>query len=86
VGATFRYALYPKVFAWGKIRALEGTMSGYHGSMLSWGAGFDLYFTQHVGVGGGYEYTKLVFERRDTRQFGVDYKYNGPVAYLSIAF
>jgi hypothetical protein len=86
VGATFRYALYPKVFMWGKIRGLEGTMSGYHGSMVSWGAGLDLYFTQHVGVGGGYEYTKLVFERRDTRQFEIDSRYNGPVAYLSIAF
>jgi hypothetical protein len=86
VGAYFRYALYPKVFAWGKIRGLEGTVSGYHGSMLSWGAGLDLYFTQNVGIGGGYEYTKLVYERLDTRQFGLDYSYNGPVAYLSIAF
>lgn len=86
VGAYFRYALYPQVFAWGKIRGLEGTASGYHGNMLSWGAGVDLYVTQHVGIGGGYEHTNLVFEKRDTRQFGLDYSYDGPTAYLSIAF
>lgn len=86
IGAYLRYALYPKVFTWGKVKGLTATISGRHGSLLSWGAGLDLYFTQHVGIGGGYEYVKLVFEKRDTRQFAVDYQYKGPTAYVSIAF
>jgi opacity protein-like surface antigen len=86
VGAYFRYALYPKFFAWGKVKGLTATISGRHGSLLTWGAGLDLYFTQHVGIGGGYEYVKLVFEKRDTRQFALDYEYKGPTAYVSIVF
>jgi opacity protein-like surface antigen len=86
VGASFRYALYPKFFAWGRVKGLKATISGRHGSMLSWGAGLDLFFTQNIGIGGGYEYVKLVFEKEDARQFGLDYKYNGPMAYVSIAF
>src|SRR5664279_1718699 len=30
VGASFRYALYPKVFAWGKVKGMSATISGYH--------------------------------------------------------
>jgi opacity protein-like surface antigen len=86
VGAHFRYALYPKVFVWGKVKGLTATISGRHGSLLTWGAGVDLFFTQHIGIGGGYEYVKLVFEKRDTRQFALDYEYKGPTAYVSIAF
>jgi hypothetical protein len=86
VGAYFRYALYPKVFVWGRIKGLAATISGYHGSMLSWSAGLDWYFTQNIGIGGGYEYVKLVFDKQQTRQFGLDYKTDGPVAYVSIAF
>lgn len=86
VGATFRYALYPKFFAWGTIKGLTGTASGYHGSMLSWSAGLDWYFTKNIGIGGGYEYVKLDFEKLETRQFALSYQTNGPVAYVSIAF
>lgn len=86
VGATFRYALYPKFFAWGTIKGLAGTASGYHGSMLSWSAGLDWYFTKNIGIGGGYEYVKLDFEKLETRQFALSYQTNGPVAYVSIAF
>lgn len=86
VGAYFRYALYPKFFTWGSVKGLSGTASGYHGSMLSWSAGFDWYFTQNVGVGGGYESVRVQFEKLEARQFALDYRYDGPVAYVSLAF
>lgn len=86
VGASFRYALYPKFFAWGTVKGVAGTVSGYHGSLLSWSAGLDWYFTQNIGIGGGYESVKLNFEKLEARQFALDYRTDGPVAYLSIAF
>ncbi|MEO8586181.1 MAG: hypothetical protein ABI584_08465 [Acidobacteriota bacterium] len=86
VGLTFRYALYPKFFAWGTAKGISGTASGYHGSMLSWAAGLDWYFTRNIGIGGGYEYLKLDFEKSEARQFALDYRTDGPVAYVSIAF
>jgi hypothetical protein len=86
VGAYFRYALYPKVFAWGIAKGVTGTASGYHGSMLSWSAGLDWYFTQNVGIGGGYEFVRVDFEKLEVRQFSLNYRYDGPVAYVSIAF
>jgi hypothetical protein len=85
-GAYFRYALYPKVFAWGKVKGVTGTISGTHGSMLDWSAGLDVYFTQNIGIGGGYESLKVVFEKQDARQFGLNEKIDGPVAYVTIAF
>ena len=86
LGAYFRYALYPKFFVWGKVKALTATYHGYHGDMLEWSAGIDWYFTQNIGIGGGYEYVKLEFEKQETRRYGINYKYDGPVAYVSIAF
>ena len=86
VGAYFRYALYPKFFAWGNVKGISGTASGYHGSMLCWSAGLDWYFTKNVGIGGGYESVRLDFEKREARRFALDYRTDGPVAYLSIAF
>jgi hypothetical protein len=86
LGAYFRYALYPKFFVWGKVKALTATYHGYHGDMLEWSAGLDWYFTENIGIGGGYEYVKLEFEKQETRQYGLNYKYDGPVAYVSIAF
>lgn len=86
VGAYFRYALYPKVFAWGMAKGVTGTASGYHGSMLSWSAGLDWYFTQNVGIGGGYESVRVDFEKLEARQFSLNFRYDGPVAYVSIAF
>lgn len=86
VGATFRYALYPRVFAWGKVKGVTGTVSGYHGSMLIWSAGLDWYLTKNVGIGGGYESERIAFERREARRVDLDETVRGPVAYLSIAF
>lgn len=86
VGATLRYALYPKVFAWGTVKGVTGTASGYHGRMLIWSAGLDVYVTKNVGIGGGYEYVRVNFEKLEARQFALDYRTEGPVAYVSIAF
>ncbi len=86
IGATLRYALYPKCFAWGTVKGVTGTASGYHGSMLIWSAGLDLYFTKNIGIGGGYESVRLDFEKLEARQFALHYRTDGPVAYVSIAF
>ena len=57
-----------------------------HAFRPSWAAGLDWYFTRNIGIGGGYEYLKLDFEKREARQFALDYRTDGPVAYVSIAF
>jgi carbonic anhydrase len=80
VGATFRYALYPKLFAWGTVKGISGTAWGYHGSMFSWSAGADWYLTRNIGIGGGYESVRLDVQKLETRQFALDIRYDGPVA------
>jgi hypothetical protein len=62
------------------------TISGYREDMLDWGAGFDCFFSQNVGIGGGYLYTKIKFAHEAADTLAVNYKYSGPLVYLSLAF
>ena len=62
------------------------TISGYSGSFVDFTAGLDYYFTKNVGIGGGYEYSKITYHDANTPQVGIEYKYSGPLVYVSIAF
>ncbi len=87
IGGFFRYTLLPGFFFYGRAKELpQVTVSGYRGSMFDGRAGFDVFFGRNVGIGGAYSYTKIKFARVGADTLEVDYRYSGPLVYLSLAF
>ena len=87
IGAHLRYTLLPGFFAHGRVKWMKATISDYTGSMLDWRAGLDYFFTPNFGIGAVYSQTDInVTKHADKGDVAFDYKYNGPVGYLSIAF
>jgi hypothetical protein len=87
VGAYGRFTLLPGLFITGQARGLPTvTISGYSGSMFDGGAYLDWYPWKNVGIGGGYSYTKIVFERESSPNVRFEYSYSGPLVYLTLAF
>ena len=87
IGADFRYTLLPRFFVEGRVRWMKATISDYTGSMLDWRAGLDYYFTSNFGIGAAWASTDIdVTRQRDRGDLSFEYKYNGPIGYLSIAF
>jgi hypothetical protein len=86
IGGYFRYTLLPQFFVWGKAKGMKATISGDSGSIVDLSAGLDLYVTKNIGLGGGYEYVKITYSNSETKQLSLNYRYSGPMAYLTIAF
>ncbi len=87
IKAYFNYALYPRFFLKASAKGISGTVSGYHGEMWDYRGGLDLFFNQNVGIGGSYQYTRIVFSPAGTSaDLAFTYKYSGPLAYVMIAF
>lgn len=83
----FRYSLYPTLFVYGRAKGITGTIDGYHGEMFDGIAGLEYFFTRNVGLGAGYEYVDIKFSHTgDQAELSFRYKYNGPLAYLSLSF
>ena len=87
VGLDFRYTLLPGFLAEGRVKYMKATISDYTGSMLDWRAGLDYYFTPNFGIGAAWASTDIdVTKHRDDGDISFEYKYNGPIGYVSIAF
>ncbi len=87
VGAHLRYTLLPGFFAHGRVRWMKASISDYQGKMLSARAGLDVYFGEHFGIGAVWDFTDITFEEeREKGTVEFEYRFSGPVAYLTIAF
>jgi hypothetical protein len=86
LGAYFTFTLLPRFFFYAKAKGITGAASGYHAEMLDAKVGLDYYFGQNVGIGAGYNYVTITVQHDETREFRINYKYSGPLAYLSLAF
>ncbi len=87
VGAHFRYTLLPGFLATGRVKYMKATISDYTGKMLDWRAGLDYFFTPNFGIGAVWSSTDLkVTKRQDKGDVEIDYGYEGPLGYVSIAF
>jgi len=87
IGGYLKYTLLPRFFIYGSVKGLPTvTISGHSGSFVDFTAGLDYFFTKNVGLGAGYEYTKITYKDASTPRVGLEYKYSGPLAYLSVAF
>ena len=87
IGAYFDFTLLPQFFVYGKVKWLPKiTISGRSGSMIDATAGLDIFFTKNIGIGGGYEYSKIDYEHPVPGGVDISLKYSGPLAYLALAF
>jgi opacity protein-like surface antigen len=87
IGAYFDFTLLPQFFVYGKVKWLPTiTISGRSGSMIDVTAGLDIFFTKNIGIGGGYEYSKIDYEHDVPDGVNISLKYSGPLAYLTLAF
>jgi opacity protein-like surface antigen len=87
VGAYFNFTLLPQFFVYGKVKWLPKiTVSGRSGTMIDVTAGLDIFITKNIGIGGGYEYTKIDYEHAVPGGVDISLKYSGPLAYLALAF
>jgi len=55
-------------------------------SSLQWRAGLDYYPWKNVGIGAAYDYMDISIEKQVDRTVKLDYKYSGPMVYLSLVF
>jgi hypothetical protein len=87
VKAYFVYSLYPRLFARAAFKGITGTVDSYHGEMTDFRGGLDYFFSQNIGIGGLYQYTKISFSHAGTAaDLAFDYRYSGPLVYVGIAF
>ncbi len=87
IKAYFTYALFPRFFVRAAYKGITGTVDWYHGEMNDFRGGLDYFFTQNVGVGALYQYTKMSFSHAgEALDLAIDYKYSGPLVYVGIAF
>lgn len=87
IGASARYTLLPGLMAHGRVKWMKATIDNYSGSMLDWRAGLDYYLTKNFGVGAVWASTDIDIEKEQERgNVAFNYKYDGPLAYLSFAF
>ena len=88
IGASVRYTLLPGFMAHGRIKWMKATIDQYTGKMLDWRAGLDYYFSKNVGIGAVWSSTDIDIEKELNGGGNVafNYKYDGPLGYLSLTF
>jgi hypothetical protein len=82
----FTFTLMPQLFLSARARGLKATISGSSGSMLEATGTLDLFVTSGIGIGGGYNYTRIDYTRDSDTLTQVRYHYSGPVFYVALAF
>jgi hypothetical protein len=82
----FTFTLMPQLFLNARARGLKATISGSSGSMLQATGTLDLFITSGIGIGGGYNYTRIDYTRDSDTLTKVRYHYSGPVFYVALAF
>ena len=86
-GAFVAATILPRLFVEASVRGFPKiTVSNYTGSDLDVRAGATYFFTKNVGLGVKYQYVKFTFSRNVAARVELDYRYNGPMAYVAAAF
>ncbi len=86
IGAQFRYTLLPGFLASARVRGVGATIDNIKASSLQWRAALDYYPWKNVGFGAAYDYMDISIEKQADRTTELDYKYSGPMVYLSLVF
>lgn len=86
IGAQFRYTLLPGFLFSARVRGIGATIDDIKASSFQWRAGLDYYPWKNVGFGAAYDYMDISVEKQSDPTVELDYKYSGPMAYLSLVF
>ncbi|MCC6132766.1 MAG: hypothetical protein IT186_22795 [Acidobacteria bacterium] len=87
LGAYLRYSFTDSIGVSGQIRGLRGSVGDYYGSMSDFRAMLDWRFSKYVGIGGGYQYVRIRFEKTtEDQDIALTLNYEGPLGYLSFWF
>jgi hypothetical protein len=86
IGAQIRYTLLPGFLATARFRGVGATIDNIKGSSTQLRAALDYYPWKNVGFGAAYDYMDIKVTKEDDPTVELEYKYNGPMVYLSLVF
>ena len=86
-GAYVGVTILPRLFIEASVRGFPTiTVNNYSGNHIDVRAGAVFFFTKNFGLGVKYQYADLEVSRSNAPRVTLDYRYNGPVAFLTAAF
>ena len=88
LGMNLEVALGQSVTIGGNIRAVGANIDPWSGSWVEGVAGINWFITRNFGIGGAYEYQKIILEKKNSNGNDVrfDQRYEGPRAFLVMTF
>jgi hypothetical protein len=86
IGAQLRYTIIPGLLVTGKIRGMSVTIDNIEASVQEGRVGLDYYPWKNFGFGAAYDYMDIKVTRTTDPSLEVQYKYSGPMVYISMVF
>ena len=86
IGIQVRWTIVPKLLVSGRFRGLGATIDNVKASSTQGRVALDYYPWKNVGFGAAYDYMDIKIEKQSTPSVELDYKFSGPLAYLSLVF
>ncbi len=86
VGVQLRYTLMPGLLVSGKIRGMSVTIDNVKASEMEGRLGLDYYPWKNWGFGVAYDYMDIKVTKQSDPSLELNYKYSGPMVYLTMAF
>ena len=88
LGADFEVKLAQGLTLMARARGIGVTIDPYSGSWIEFAGGLNWYFAQHFGIGGAYEYQKIILKKDESSPdaFRFEQRYDGPRAYFLLTF
>ncbi len=76
----------PDLLVSARVRGVGATIDNVKASSFQWRVALDYYPWKNVGFGAAYDYMDISIEKQADRTVEFDYKYDGPMVYLSLVF
>ncbi len=86
IGLFARYTIAPSLLVSGKIRGFGATIDNIKANVLEGRATLDYYPWKNVGFGAGYDYMDIKVTKENDPLVEFEYRYSGPMVYLSLVF
>ena len=86
IGIGARWTIVPKLLVSGRFRGLGATIDNVKASSTQGRVALDYYPWKNVGLGAAYDYMDIKIEKQSSPSVELDYKFSGPLAYLSLVF
>ncbi len=86
IGALVRYTILPGLLVGGKIRGVSATIDNIKASVVEGRATLDYYPWKNVGFSAGYDYMDINVTKESDPTTQLEYRYSGPMLYVSLVF